>query len=159
MNAPILSSKTLLLSIRPVYAELILAGKKTIELRKQRPRVPPGTLVVMYASAPTCAIVGAFVLHEIVELQPSELWKLHSNRTGISRELFERYYEHRDQAFGLVVGRVLPLLATVGLAQLRQMWGKFQPPQSYRFIHRRQSTQSVSLAFADSSASFALRSP
>ncbi len=140
-------SKALLLSIHPCYTALILARKKTIELRKRQPRVPAGTLVVMYASSPTCALVGAFVLRGIVSERPAELWADHGPQTGVSRDVFERYYAGREQAFGLLVGDVMPLEEQVSLAALRRRWRGFHPPQSYRYLHPTRPSQGLSLSF------------
>lgn len=141
---------------RPRYTELILAGEKTVELRKRRPLVPPGSMVVMYASHPTCAIVGAFVLERIVSLQPAKLWRAHGSQTGVSQEVFNRYYENSDQAFGLVVGEVMPLEHQVTLDALRRLWSGFHPPQSYRYLHRGR-TRSVNLRFSDRTEYFTLQ--
>lgn len=149
-------SKALLLSIRPCYTDLILAGVKTIELRKRQPRVPAGTLVVMYASYPTCAIVGAFVLRGIIHHAPAELWIEHGPQLGVSKDVFERYYANHDQAFGLLVGDVMPLEHNVGLATLRKQWGGFQPPQSYRYLHPAHTPHGLRLQFPGRIANLAL---
>ena len=47
----------ILLSIKPKYAELILNGKKTIELRKTQPKEDV-EWVYLYATAPVKKIVG-----------------------------------------------------------------------------------------------------
>lgn len=155
--SPAPAAKAILLSIRPRYAELILAGDKTVELRKRCPSLPAGTLVVMYASAPTCAIVGAFELGGILRLPPAELWASHGDRTGVSRELFERYYEGRGEAVGLVVGEVLRLSQRVELGRLRELWDAFHPPQSYRYLHGARSGARLRLEFAGRTESLALR--
>lgn len=41
-------------SIKPKYCELIISGKKTIELRKSRPKVPPPVKVYVYCTMPKC---------------------------------------------------------------------------------------------------------
>lgn len=150
-------SKALLLSIRPRYTELILAGEKTVELRKRPPRVSAGTLVVMYASHPTCAIVGAFILEGIISHSPADLWTEHGSRTGVSKDVFERYYADRDQAFGLLVGDVMPLETEVTLAALRKRWSDFQPPQSYRYLHPARPREGLSLRFPGRVAYLELR--
>lgn len=149
MNAPTSSPKALLLSLRPRYAELILAGDKTIELRKQRPRVPPGTLVVMYASQPVCAIVGTFVLRDIVAEAPEALWAKHGAQSGITKALFDQYYAGHDRGFGLLINDARPLSSEVSLAVLRERWHGFHPPQSYRYIHPTRTAQSVRLQAHD----------
>lgn len=48
----------LFVSVKPRFAEKILAGEKSVELRRVRPSVTPGTLVIFYASSPTREVVG-----------------------------------------------------------------------------------------------------
>lgn len=48
----------MLLSVHPRFATAILAGTKTVEVRRQRVAAPSGIPVLLYATAPTMAIVG-----------------------------------------------------------------------------------------------------
>src|SRR5690606_31365518 len=109
------ASKALLLSIRPEYTDLILARSKTIELRRRPPRVGPGTLVVMYASQPICALVGAFILEEVIARPPAKLWADFGTQTGVTRQRFMQYFADRDVAFGLRIGDVWPLDTKISL--------------------------------------------
>lgn len=58
-------NKVLLLSIRPVFAELIYSGKKRVELRRLRLSVSSGDLVLVYMG--TLLVVGS-------QSQPSMVW-------------------------------------------------------------------------------------
>jgi len=145
MSTVPLDTKTLLLSIHPRYCDLILSGSKTVELRKQRPKLPSGSLVVMYASSPICALVGAFVLDGVVCTSPADLWRRYGPRAGVEWEVFERYYAEREQAFGLLVGDVMPFEEVVSLDALRRSWGKFHPPQSYRYVYRTRAADGLRL--------------
>lgn len=151
-----LANKALLMSIRPEYTDLILAGSKTIELRRRRPQAPPGTLVIMYASQPTCALVGAFTLVEIVSSAPASLWAEYGPQTGVTRQRFMNYFTDCEVAFGLRIGDVWPLDDEVSLESLRRSWNKFQPPQSYRYLHPKHTDSSVRVSFEGRCADFAL---
>ncbi|NVB42339.1 ASCH domain-containing protein [Pseudenhygromyxa sp. WMMC2535] len=155
MTTPKQPEEVLLLSIHPRYSELILSGHKTIELRKRRPRLPAGALVLMYASAPVCALVGAFVLGGVLERRPLDLWQEYGSQTGVSRDVFERYYADREKAFGLLVDQVRPLEERVSLGALRKCWKRFHPPQSYRYLWNGRS--GLGLRFADETAYFTPR--
>ena len=50
--------RTLLLSLRPRFAQAILSGAKTVEVRRRPVNAPPQTPIILYASSPTMAIVG-----------------------------------------------------------------------------------------------------
>ncbi|SFO06949.1 ASCH domain-containing protein [Amycolatopsis rubida] len=60
------------MSLRPRFAEAILDGTKTIELRRTRVSAPPGTKLVLYASAPTMAVVGIATLIGIEIASPGK---------------------------------------------------------------------------------------
>lgn len=49
-----INNMAIMKSIKPKYCELIIAGKKTIELRKSRPKVPPPVKVYIYCTMPKC---------------------------------------------------------------------------------------------------------
>ena len=50
----------LLISIKPEYAQKILDGEKTVELRKTRTRLKPGDIVLVYVSSPQQVIAVFF---------------------------------------------------------------------------------------------------
>ena len=56
----------LLLSIHPEYAEKIFDGTKRVELRRVRPRLQNGDLVIVYVSSPVKAVCGAFRVDNVV---------------------------------------------------------------------------------------------
>ncbi|MDE0040937.1 MAG: ASCH domain-containing protein, partial [Candidatus Poribacteria bacterium] len=64
-----------LISIRPNFAEAILAGKKTVEIRRRIPALQVGTRLWIYATRPLGAIIGTAIVAKIIEGTPTELWK------------------------------------------------------------------------------------
>ncbi|MFJ9612884.1 ASCH domain-containing protein [Streptomyces noursei] len=67
----------MLLSLYPRFATAILAGAKKVEVRRQRVAAPPGTTVVLYATAPTMALVGLARIVAISIGSPQEVWRTH----------------------------------------------------------------------------------
>jgi len=65
----------LLISIRPKYATQIFAGTKKVELRRIRPRVRLGDLVIVYESGARKSLIGAFQVAGMKELSPKGIWK------------------------------------------------------------------------------------
>jgi predicted transcriptional regulator len=53
-----MARKTLLISIKPRYAEMIFSGVKTVELRRKEPRVGQGDRMVVYVSSPIMEVTG-----------------------------------------------------------------------------------------------------
>ncbi len=57
-----MENTVLLLSMQPEYAKKIFNGEKTVELRRVRPKLIAGDLVLVCASCPQKALLGLFVV-------------------------------------------------------------------------------------------------
>jgi len=85
-----------LLSIKPRYANEIIAGRKKYEFRKSRPRLAKrNQRAYIYSTAPVGRIVGAFKIRDVVQDHPKRLWSDFGNQGGIDRKSFFDYYGKR----------------------------------------------------------------
>ncbi|MER6206866.1 ASCH domain-containing protein [Streptomyces sp. NPDC001642] len=130
MNDP---ERVMLLSVHPRFATAILAGTKTVEVRRQRVAAPPGTPVLLYATAPTMAIVGLARITSVRVASPREVWSASRTKAGISRREYDEYMSGALQASGLSLEAPVTFEVPVPLAALRAS-GSFHPPQSYRYL-------------------------
>ncbi|GAB2583753.1 ASCH domain-containing protein [Streptomyces capparidis] len=130
MNEP---ERAMLLSVHPRFAAAILDGSKTVEVRRQRVAAPPGTPVVLYATAPTMALVGMARIAAVHVASPKEVWSAHRARTGITRREYDAYMSGAAQASGLTLEDPVSFVEPVPLSALRAA-GAFRPPQSYRYM-------------------------
>lgn len=128
------SDRALLLAIRPRFATAILAGHKTVELRRQRPAAAPHTTVLLYASSPTKALVGSAQLAAVHTGTPDNLWATHGSSAAITRAEYDGYFRGTDLAVALTLTAVEPLAEPIPLSRLRSQYS-LEPPQSYRFVH------------------------
>lgn len=127
-----LVSRALLISIRPRFANAILDGSKTIELRRTMPTLPPGALALIYSSSPAKALIGWATVEEILQATPNALWKVHQDSTGVTSDEFNEYFAGKSDAFGLRLSAVRRADNEVSLAALRAHG--LEPPQSWRYI-------------------------
>lgn len=127
-------NKVLLLSIRPVYSEKIFSGKKRVELRRLRPAVHKGDLVLVYTSSPSCELTGAFVVGDVESGTPEGLWEKVRRICGVTKAQYDDYYRGSKKAYGIRIERAWRLEAPVKLASLRRRSARFHPPQSYRYF-------------------------
>ncbi|MCX4628511.1 ASCH domain-containing protein [Streptomyces sp. NBC_01443] len=125
--------RAMLLSVHPRFATAILAGSKTVEVRRQRVAAPPGTAVLLYATAPTMAIVGMARIASVQVASPREVWSTSRTRAGISRREYDAYMTGATRASGLTLKDPVTFDAPVPLTALRAT-GPFHPPQSYRYL-------------------------
>jgi len=127
------NERALLLSVHPQFAESILDGSKTAEIRRQRPDVHPGTLVIIYATKPVGAIVGTARISGLSQGSPAEIWERHKAHARITREDFDSYLEGAATAYALLLESVQRLVPLLTLEQMRAA-ASFHPPQSYRYV-------------------------
>ena len=133
------TDRLLFLSVKPVFAEAILSGTKTIELRRSRPRISVPTDALIYASSPTMALVGECVVDDITEWQLTDLWRSLGPQTGVDRITFDRYFAGAEHAVALHLTHVRRLANSVPLEDIRDRVEGFEPPQSFRYVSRAKS--------------------
>jgi predicted transcriptional regulator len=130
VNTP---ERALLLSLHPRFATAILEGEKTVELRRQRVAVPPGTPVIIYATSPVMALIGTARLASVETAAPAQVWRRHRTACGITKAEYTAYMDGAAQASALLLDSPHSLTRAVSLAYLRHT-GAFHPPQSYRYL-------------------------
>ncbi len=126
----------LLLSIKPRFAEAILNGSKTVELRRVQPSVHAGTIVLMYASSPQRELVGTFRIAGLEVDSSSAIWDRHGSECGVSEAEFIDYFAGANQAVAILVDSPVRLSPPQSLERLRDRMVGFHPPQSFRYFNR-----------------------
>lgn len=128
-----LPSRAMLLSVHPRHVATILAGEKTAELRRTRPTAPPGTPVLVYATAPVAAIVATCRLAGVRSGDAESLWPAVARSAAVSRDQFDAYFVGARSAHALELTEVAPLGVPVSLLHMRS-GGAFHPPQTWRLL-------------------------
>lgn len=126
-------ARALMLSLKPRFAEAILAGTKTVEVRRVMPRITIPTLALLYASGSERALVGTCVVRSVARYPADEMWRLHGADTALSKPEFDAYLEGRDCGVALLLERPEPLATPIPLHTLRLVNG-FRPPQSFAYV-------------------------
>ncbi|MBE6323707.1 MAG: hypothetical protein E7074_01885 [Bacteroidales bacterium] len=127
-----------ILSIKPIYANQILAGTKKVEFRKRKFKEDVRR-VYIYASVPVKQIVGYFTFSTIDEDTPINLWQKYKDVGGIARETFFEYYANNDAGCALVIKSVTPFKQ--GKCP-NDFIDDFVPPQSYVYLDSTSTEQS-----------------
>jgi predicted transcriptional regulator len=126
--------RAMLLSVRPRYAESILAGTKCAEIRRQRPGILPGTPVIIYATKPLGAVIGTANIDRVCEGTPADLWDQYHQEMGVSQEEFDQYLSGLSTAYLLLLSGASRLVSPLTLDDMRKS-ADFQPPRSYRYVN------------------------
>ena len=133
-----------LISLKPKHAAHIFEGEKTVELRKRRPNIKPGTRIWIYATSPTAAIKGYASLVQIQTGSPSLIWKTLGSRTGVSKDEFDLYFEACDVAHALVLTDVMEMKQALPLKRIRELVINFHPPQFFCHLNGTRKTMRLS---------------
>jgi predicted transcriptional regulator len=131
MEAP---ADALLLSIQWQYALLIFEGRKTVELRRTRPRAAVGTRALVYVPTPYKILVGGFVVGGVVHGDPGYLWRTIGRQAGVSHADFLRYFDGAAAGFGIHITAPWRLDTPVPLARMRERMPDLHPPQVFRYL-------------------------
>ena len=120
------------LSIKPAYSEKILAGEKTVELRRRFPiATPRGTTAYIYSTSPVQAMVGTASIRDVLKLPIEQIWARFESTAFIERPLFDKYFDGVEDGYAIVFDDVTCFTRPLPLGELRSKFG-FKPPQSFR---------------------------
>lgn len=145
------TNHALLLSIRPRFVDLIFSGTKTVELRRVKPRINAGDLVVVYASGAIKGMVGAFEVAALTSAAPGSIWRKFNKECGLTKQEFDGYFAGASVGHAICIGRFWKLAETVPLQTLRKRRAGFRPPQSFHYWN-------LDELYMVSGAAFSLRS-
>jgi predicted transcriptional regulator len=115
------------ISIKPEFAEMILDRSKKIEFRRTKPSFGPGDRGLIYASAPSQRIVGAFEVGAVHAAAPATLWRRVGGTTPHKRRDILRYFEGASDAYGIEI-------ATVRRTKPRSLPKEMHPTQQWQFL-------------------------
>lgn len=123
-----------LLSIKPEFAEKILAGEKRYEFRKTTFRDPSLVeTVFMYASSPVKRVVGIFSISHVVEDSPTVLWDRFGDVSGVSsRDRFLQYFSGAETGYAIKVEAPTRFETPVNP---RNHIEDFRPPVSFYYVN------------------------
>jgi predicted transcriptional regulator len=123
--------RRILLSVKPRFAEAILAGEKIFEFRRAVFRQRDVRTVILYASSPTQMVVGEFTIERVLTLGLDALWGLTQKGGAIDRTYFDQYFRGRTVGHALKVQKARRYKSPLCL---RADLGITHPPQSFRYL-------------------------
>ena len=126
--------RMIVLSLKPRFAEAILAGTKTVELRRTTPKIEVPTRALLYATTPVRALLGTCIITSVNLAPLSGLWSEFGSRADLSYHEFKRYFEGVEVGTALTLDEQRPLSKRVPLQDLRARPRGFRPPQSFSYV-------------------------
>lgn len=94
---------TVLLSIKPEFAEKIFDGTKKYEFRKNIFKNTDVTTVVVYASSPVQRVIGEFSIETILNDNIDAVWKETAPFSGITHDFYLSYFANKERAYAIKI--------------------------------------------------------
>lgn len=130
----------IVISIKPTYADLIMSGEKTVELRRRfSESMQVGTEVFIYSSSPVKGIVGQATIKKIIKKGLEDLWREVGKCSGVNYTYFRAYFEGLEEGYGILLEEPVLYEKQIPLEQLTHE-ANFSPPQSYMFASQQLMT-------------------
>jgi len=126
---------SLLISIKPDYAEKIFHKKKTVEIRKKFSQKWIGHKAAVYASHPISGVIGDVKIENVIQDSPENIWNMYENEIGCTKEQFNNYIGCVDYIYAIQLSeinaysQVLTLKDMTGISRT-----KLSPPQTYTYL-------------------------
>lgn len=128
--------------MKPRFADLIVAGSKSVELRRAVPSHAIGT-IALYSSSPAQAIIALVDVRETIEASPSKLWEIaRDNGGGLKRTELRTYFETKKTGFALMLENVRVFERPVNP---KKFFKVFTPPQSFMYLTEKELQRLVDL--------------
>ena len=126
--------RMVVLSLKPRFAEAILADVKTVELRRTEPKIVVPTRALLYAASPVRALLGTCIITNVEPLDLLALWQKHGPGSGLLHHEFQKYFEGVDVGTALTLTQPRAFKRQVALQDLRAKPRGFRPPQSFAYV-------------------------
>ena len=125
--------RSILLSLKPQYADLLFNGSKTAELRRSAPKSEIDDVYV-YVSSPDRILYGGFTVRQVWSGPLDEIWEKSERSACVEKEEYFAYFSGSSTAHALEVADVWKFEDAVALPALRSKFAKFTVPQSWRYV-------------------------
>lgn len=93
----------MLISLHPRFAETIFGSSTAIVLRRTRICAPEGSQLILYATAPTKAVVGVATVQLRDTDRAEAIWCRYEHNMALRRDEFDAYLAGSRQATALVL--------------------------------------------------------
>lgn len=121
---------SVLMSIKPEFAEKIFQGSKKYEFRRMIFKNREVNRVVVYASFPVMKVIGEFLIGDILEMDLDELWEKTNRHAGITKEFFMAYYRGKNKGYAIRISSFKKYEEPLILQEAFNL----RPPQSFQYL-------------------------
>lgn len=126
------SAENILISVHPRHVDSMVAGRKTVELRRRPLNIQAGSRIWIYSTLPRGSVEVMGVVERVVAASPSEIWKNYRDVCGVTKKEFDYYYSGAGMAYVIVFENIKELERAFSLSEIRGHVNRFHPPQFFK---------------------------
>jgi predicted transcriptional regulator len=126
------SIRDILISVEERHASNLIAGIKTVELRRKKVNVSEGTRVWIYSKLPRGEIQAVGIVRKVIADTPPNIWRSCGRESAITKPEFDNYFAGNAAAYAIIFQEVKPLAPILDLVSIRNRIAHFQPPQFFK---------------------------
>lgn len=138
--------RMVVLSLRPRFAEAILTGDKTVELRRTEPKIEVPTRALLYAASPVRSLIGTCIIASVWSANLGDIWRKHRQEVGLPYREFQQYFKGVDKGTALALIQPREFSRWVPLQDLQARREGFRPPQSFAYVDTKTGGQFIQMA-------------
>lgn len=123
----------MLLAIKPRFADLIISGRKVVEVRRGGSNIKAGDVLVLYSSSPRRSICATCRVARVETRTVHSAMSTLNGEACLTKEELREYLNGAHTATLIAIESVFRLTRPIPLSELR----RHRPmviPQSYRFL-------------------------
>ncbi|HAU36312.1 MAG TPA: hypothetical protein DCX07_01160 [Phycisphaerales bacterium] len=125
---------TLLMSLRPEFAELMLRHRKTVEFRRKFSTKHVGARVIFYVTHPVRQFLFMATIANVDHRPKKQLWTTHRAEGGVSKELFDHYFSGMENGYAIRLDNLQPIPNQLYLRDAQRVCPALRPPQSFQAL-------------------------
>ncbi len=129
---PMVHENTLLMSLRPEYAEMVLQGRKSVEFRRRFSKKYEGATIVFYITRPVKQFMFTAIASKVDHRQKEQLWSDYRDRGGISRTVFDQYFSGTTYGYAIHLANIRSIPNQLVLERAKEVYPQLRPPQSFQ---------------------------
>lgn len=126
------NEQTLLMSLRPEFAEPILQGRKTVELRRKFSKKYEGSTIVFYVTHPVQRFMFTAKVTKVDHSQKKHLWNMYRQECGISQAAFDKYFTGTSHGYAIHLSGIKLTPNQLLLKYAKEVCPQLRPPQSFQ---------------------------
>ena len=126
--------QTLLMSLKPEYAEKMLRGEKTIEFRRRFSKKYKGATILFYVTHPIKKFMFTARVDRVDHATKEKLWNSYKEEGGISEITFHKYFSGTDGGYAIQVSDLKAITNQLVLDEAKKICPQLRPPQSFQKI-------------------------